>query len=315
MFVKLLKILQMQLILRIKIMAAKNTNPVYSSISNYGIIPEIRAENAETALSLARELADGGLNIAEITDAAAIKEISSALPDMLLIAGNVASKEQAKAAVGFGAKAVVSAGFDEALASACAGAGIPLIASCVTSGELEAALGAGVAVQTAAGSKEVEELCARCPKAKFIVSGAADGGNFPEYLSYGAVIACSGNFTARAVGQMLGFDLAHVVINCENTEQAERYSSRVEAIFGLGKTDAGATFSNADILHFTKQRSYGKNGQVAICSNFIDRAVFYLKQAGRQFIEESARYDEKNKLVSIYLDNIIGGFAIKLVRK
>ena len=114
---------------------------------------------------------------------------------------------------------------------------------------------------------------------------------------------------------MLGFDLAHVVINCENSEQAERDAGKIEAIFGFEKTDTGPSFSNADILHFTKQRSYGKNGQIAIRSNFIDRAVFYLKQAGRQFIEDSARYDDDGKLSSIYLDNIVGGFAIKLVRE
>lgn len=304
---------------------AKNINHIYSLIANYGLIPEIQAENAESALSSARKLAGGGLGIAEIifgthkgADADSIdiiKKISASLPDMFLLAGNIASVDQAKAAVGFGAKAVVSAGFDEDLASYCLKEGIPLIAGCAATGDLEAALFAGAAAQTDAGIEEIVALGARYPKARLIVSGAADGTNFPEYLSHGAVIACSGDFTSRALRQMLGFDLAHVVINCENAEQAERYSGRVEAIFGLEQTDAGATFSNADILHFTKQKSYGKNGQVAICSNFIDRAVFYLKQAGRQFIEESARYDEKNKLVSIYLDNIIGGFAIKLVRK
>jgi len=121
--------------------------------------------------------------------------------------------------------------------------------------------------------------------------------------------------TENAVQKILGFDLAHVVINCENTEQAERDSGKIESIFGLKTRDAGASVTNADILHFMKSKSYGKNGQIAICSNFIDRAVFYLKEAKKEFIDESARFDGDGKLTSIYLDNIIGGFAIKLVRK
>ena len=120
---------------------------------------------------------------------------------------------------------------------------------------------------------------------------------------------------ASEVRKMLGYDLAHLVINCENTEQAERDSSKIESLFGLKKSDAGTSIANADILHFMKSKSYGKNGQIAICTNFIERAVFYLKEAKKEFIEESARFDEEGNLISIYLDNIVGGFAIKLVRK
>ena len=294
---------------------AQDFERIYSSIENYGIVPEIRTDGAEPAF-VAQALYSAGLGVAGIifeTDktqeaAKAAGKISAALPEMLLVAGNVASIDQAKAAADSGAvAAVVSAGCNEDVASFCAESGMPPIIGC--------------------GFDEIEALCAR--DAKFIVPAKADEKNIPEYLSHGSVIACSADFglrggsshegikelAVRAVRQMLGFDLAHVVINCENSEQAERDSGRVEAIFGLEKTDSGATFSNADILHFTKQKSYGKNGQIAIRSNFIDRAVFYLKRAGRQFIEESARFDAEGRLASIYLDNIIGGFAIKLVRK
>jgi len=115
-------------------------------------------------------------------------------------------------------------------------------------------------------------------------------------------------------GEDFGFELAHVVINCENSEQAERDAGKIEALFGFERIDAGTTFSNAGVLHFTKQKSYGKNGQIAIGSKCLEQAVAYLRQAGRDFIEESARYDEEGRLASIYLDVIIGGFAIKLVR-
>ena len=64
-----------------------------------------------------------------------------------------------------------------------------------------------------------------------------------------------------------------------------------------------------------KVKSYGKNGQIAIGSNFIERAVFYLKETGKEFIDESARFNDDEELLSVYLDSIIGGFAIKLVRK
>jgi 2-dehydro-3-deoxyphosphogluconate aldolase/(4S)-4-hydroxy-2-oxoglutarate aldolase len=114
---------------------------------------------------------------------------------------------------------------------------------------------------------------------------------------------------------MLGFDLAHVVMNCENAEQAEQSASKIESIFGFEKNDAGTSISTAGIIHFMKSRSYGKNGQIAVSSNFIDRAVFHLKESGKQFIDESARFNNKGELTSIYLDSLIGGFALKLVPK
>ncbi|MCL1792763.1 MAG: hypothetical protein FWG34_02730 [Oscillospiraceae bacterium] len=291
---------------------AQNFDPVYKEIENYGIIPIIKTEDAEIALAAAKALSAGGLNVAEMifeTEKAekAAEKIIAALPGTLLVAGGAKSKKQAKGAADSGAKAIITDGFDAKMAECCENLGIPLL----------------IKIKNAEETKKM-------PEAKFIVD-SANPDDFAKHLSNKALLACSidiipqeayaGGFgeikklAAHAVQKMLGYDLAHVGINCENAEQAERDSGRVEAIFGLEKTDAGATFSNADILHFTKQRSYGKNGQIAISANFIDRALFYLKQAGRQFIEESARYDEQGILASIYLDNIIGGFAIKLVRR
>lgn len=293
-------------------MSAQDFGRLYSKIENYGIAPKIKADGA-ISVAAAKALCSGGLDIAEITfepgktreAAKATKEISSELPGMLLLAGNVSSANQAKAAAESGALVIAGAGLNKEVAEFCANIKMPFVVGC--------------------GFEEIENILAQCPEARLIA--AADEKDIPGYLSHGRLIACSVDIAtgaphesvkesaARMVKRMLGFDLAHVVINCENSEQAERDSGKVESIFGLEKKDLGASFSNADILHFTKQRSYGKNGQIAICSDFIERAVFYLKRAGRQFIEESARYDEENRLASIYLDSIIGGFAIKLVRR
>ena len=60
---------------------------------------------------------------------------------------------------------------------------------------------------------------------------------------------------------------------------------------------------------------YGKNGHIAIATNFPDRARAYLEGCGVEFIEESAGYDDKGKLKVIYLKEEICGFAIHLVQK
>ena len=317
---------------------------IYSKINNYGIIPVIKIEDAGKAVPLAEALAFGGLNIAEITfrtecAAEAIKKISAAFPDMLLAAGTVLTVEQVKSAVDSGAQVIISPGFSENIVSYCMKNNLIVIPGCSSAGDIERALSMGIDVvkffpaEASGGLDMLKALSAPYSQVKFIPTGGITENNLVDYLSHKSVLACGGSFmvkeeyirnsefdkirdlTTNTVQKMLGFDLAHVVINCENTEQAERDSSKIESIFGLKKTDAGASVTNADILHFMKSRSYGKNGQIAICSNFIERAVFYLKEAKKEFIDESARFDSDGKLIWIYLDNIVGGFAIKLVRK
>ncbi|MCL2775401.1 MAG: hypothetical protein FWD71_18960 [Oscillospiraceae bacterium] len=123
------------------------------------------------------------------------------------------------------------------------------------------------------------------------------------------------NLTEQEIQNMLGFDLAHIGINSDNEERADNDSSKIEYLFGLNKSDGGTYISNANILHFMKEKSYGKNGHIAISTNFIEYAVFYLKSKQIEFIEESARFNEKGELVSIYLDIMVGGFALRLVQK
>ena len=326
-------------------MVSEKFGDIYAKIENYGIIPEIKINEADKAVPLAEALALGGLNIAEIiseTDCAvkAMKKISAVFPDMLLLSGNIFTLDQLISAVDSGAKAIILPELNENLIGYCINNNIAVIPACSCAGDIEKALAFGIDVvkfipsEADVGLDMLKELSAAYPNVGFIPSGAIiNEDNFIDYLLNKSVIACGLPFPAeeefirknefdrirdlatQAVQKMLGFDLAHVVINCENAEQAERDSSKIESLFGLKKTDAGASIANADILHFMKSRSYGKNGQIAICSNFIDRAVFYLKESRKEFIDESARFDGEGNLTSVFLDNIIGGFAIKLVRK
>ena len=325
-------------------MSEEKFGDIYSKIKNYGIIPVIKIDDVEKSVKIAEALALGGMNIAEIAfkrkyAAESTKKISAALPDMFIIAGNVSDAEQAKSAVESGAKAVFSSESGDDAISYCLKNNIAVIPECTDAINIEKALESNLDVvkfmpaEKNGGIETIKNLSEKYPQVKFIPAGGITEDNYLDYLLDKSVMACCGSFmikeeyinagdfekikesAAHAIQKMLGFDLAHLVINCDNAEQAERDSSKIESIFGLKKTDAGVSIANADILHFMKQRSYGKNGQMAICSNFIDRAVFYLKEAKKEFIDESARFDADGNLMSIYLDNIIGGFAFKLVRK
>lgn len=320
-------------------------NNIYPIIKNYGIIPEIKIKKQDKAVIAAKALSSGGLCIAEadfdpeITEKA-VKEISAKVFDMLIIAGNIKTKKQAETAVNSGAKAVVLKGFDKEALSYCADVRIPVIPECEDENEIKTALSEGlktvkfVLTDKTNKTKTIKKFRENYPEVQFILSGeTVTENNLADYLALEQVIACGVPFiygdentdtqisekikenVKRVLYKMLGFEFSHVVINCENDEQAEQYSGKIESIFGFQKKDDGQSVSNADVLYFMKNRSYGRNGQISISTNFMERAASYLKKINQDLIEESARYGEGGELVSIYLDSIIGGFAFKLVKK
>ncbi|MEG0180006.1 MAG: keto-hydroxyglutarate-aldolase/keto-deoxy-phosphogluconate aldolase, partial [Oscillospiraceae bacterium] len=90
---------------------------VLKKIEAIGIVPVIAINDVDKAVPLARALVAGGLPVAEVTfrtDAAeeAIRRISAQVPEMLVGAGTVLTKEQVDRAAAAGAKFMVSPGFN-----------------------------------------------------------------------------------------------------------------------------------------------------------------------------------------------------------
>ena len=84
-------------------------NGTLRKIYEIGIVPVIAIDDAEKAVPLAQALVKGGLNAAEITfrtDAAeaAMRAIIENVPEMLVGAGTVLTKEQLDRALDAGAK-------------------------------------------------------------------------------------------------------------------------------------------------------------------------------------------------------------------
>lgn len=77
---------------------------ILSQVQKMGIVSIISLEDAADAIPVARALMAGGLYCAEVTfrtDAAesAIKQISDQIPEMLIGAGTILTKEQADRAI------------------------------------------------------------------------------------------------------------------------------------------------------------------------------------------------------------------------
>lgn len=108
---------------------------VMKKLSDIGVVPVIKLDDAKKAEPLAEALREGGLPCAEVTfrtDACveAIHRMREAFPDMIVGAGTVLSVEQVKEAAAAGAQFVVSPGFDSAVVNFCVDKDILIIPGC-----------------------------------------------------------------------------------------------------------------------------------------------------------------------------------------
>ena len=313
-------------------------------IKMLGIVPVVKIDDAEKAVPLAEALCRGGLMCAEITfrtKAAeeAIRRISAAVPDMLVGAGTVLTPEQADKAKAAGAKFVVSPGFNPRVVKHCIDNNTAIFPGCSNPSDIEQALELGLncvkffPAEQAGGIAAVKAMAAPYGNLVFLPTGGINAKNLNDYLSFERVIACGGSWmvdaalidagdfaaieelTRTAVHTMLGFELAHVGINEPDEAQAEKTAKSFSDIFGFAYKPGSSSIFAGSYVEVMKTPYLGVRGHIAIRTNYIERAVSFLKASGVKFNDGSAKYNDKGKLIAVYMQDEIGGFAVHLVQK
>ncbi|MCI6275302.1 MAG: bifunctional 4-hydroxy-2-oxoglutarate aldolase/2-dehydro-3-deoxy-phosphogluconate aldolase [Clostridium sp.] len=319
-------------------------NDILKRISDIGIVPVIKLDDAKNAAPLARALCRGGLPCAEVTfrtDACveSIKLMKKECPDMIVGAGTVLTTKQVDEAIEAGAEFIVSPGLNPDVVKYCVDKGITITPGCSNPSDIEQAIKYGLDVvkffpaEAAGGLKMIKSMAAPYGNIKFFPTGGINADNITEYLSYNRVICCGGtwmvpsdlieqgNFdgiealTREAVENMFGFKIAHVGINCDTPEEAHGVADSFESIFGFSQNENPSSIFGATSVEIMKMPFLGKHGHIAIVTNFVERAVKHLESKGVKFNEESAVYRPDGSMQAIYLKNEIGGFAVHLVRK
>ena len=319
-------------------------NTILEKISAYGIVPVIKIDDVKNAVPLAKALCDGGLPVAEVTfrTAAAeeaIKQIKSAMPDMLVGAGTVLTTEQVDKAVNAGAEFIVSPGLNPKIVKYCVDKNIPITPGCTNPSDIEQAIECGLEVvkffpaEAAGGIKMIKAMSAPYVNMKFMPTGGIDAKNLNDYLSFNKIIACGGSWmvsealinngefdkittlTREAVNTMLGFELAHIGINSSSKNEANEVCSQFDKLFGFAKKEGNSSSFAGSFIEAMHTPYLGKDGHIAIRTNFIGRAIAYLGTLGIELIEDSKKFDDKGNLAAIYLKDEIGGFAVHLLQK
>jgi len=167
---------------------------------------------------------------------------------------------------------------------------------------------------------------------KFIPTGGISDKNLAEYVSAPFIHAVGGSWlcakadilagdfdkitklSAEAVQTALGFELAHVGINCETPEASMAVSQLFDRAFGTGiKEGSSSNFASSGV-EVMKSPYLGANGHIAMRTANIERAVAALEKNGFEIDPETAKY-KGDKLVAVYLKQSFGDFAVHLLQK
>lgn len=178
---------------------------IINKINEYKVIPVVTVKDIDKTLQQAKILSENGLPIMEITmrtdiSMNALKEISKKYPDILIGAGTILTIEQAKQAIKYGAKFLVSPGFNKKLVKYCIKHNIIIIPGCVTPTEIEMALNCNLSVikffpaELSGGVNMIKALSAPYNNISFIPTGGINLSNLKDYLSFKKVLACGGSF-------------------------------------------------------------------------------------------------------------------------
>lgn len=316
---------------------------IIEQLSLLGIIPVVVLEQPADGVKLAQALRDGGLPCMEITfrtegAAEALKQIARTCPDILLGAGTILTVEQAAMAIDAGARFIVSPGLNRNVAQYCQSHNIPVIPGVATPSDIETALDMGLdtlklfPAEGLGGIDYLKALSGPYKKVKFLPTGGIQQSNMLAYLGHPTVTACGGSWMVRpdliednkfdeirrltreAVDCMLGFELRHIGINCPDGLQAQTHAQQLADLIRFPVNEGTSSVFVGGSFEFTKKKFLGFHGHIAIGTNSVARAVYALEHRGYHLRPET-KSEKNGKILSVYLECEIAGFAIHLLQK
>lgn len=316
---------------------------VLEKISLAGLVPVIKVEDADDAVPLCKALADGGLPVAEITfrsDAAeeAIRRVHAELPQVILGAGTVLTRDQVDRAIAAGASYIVSPGINPSIVRYCQEKGIPIVPGTANPSNVETAIELGLRTvkffpaEAVGGLKTIKAISGPYAGMTFLPTGGITEKTLPDYLAFPKIIAVGGSWMVpedaikakdwgriealarSSVELVLGLELRHVGINSGNPEQAMKDAQLLCTLLGWQIKDGNSSTFAGIGFECMKKPGRGKNGHIAIATNSIPRARWHLEQRGFAFDDDSASF-KNGKLTAIYLKDEIAGFAFHLLQK
>ncbi|MEM7349259.1 MAG: bifunctional 4-hydroxy-2-oxoglutarate aldolase/2-dehydro-3-deoxy-phosphogluconate aldolase [Acidobacteriota bacterium] len=171
------------------------------------VLPVLQILDAEQAVPLARALAEGGLNVLEVTlrsDAAleAIRRIDAEVSEVVVGAGTVTRPQDFDNIRQAGARFAVSPGLTPELAAAGRDADLPFLPGIMTPSEALVARQRGFdtlklfPATTAGGIDLLRSIGGPLPELAFCPTGGLNAASFRDYLALPNVLCVGGSWVA-----------------------------------------------------------------------------------------------------------------------
>lgn len=115
------------------------------------------------------------------------------------------------------------------------------------------------------------------------------------------------------------FEIVHLGVNCGSEALAIDCAARFEELFALppnpANESADARFTGTQIEWMKKPGGRGVHGHIALATADLPAARAYLEAKGFAFDETSVKRFPDGRVMVIYAEQEIGGFAIHLMQK
>ena len=307
-----------------------------------GIVPVVVLEDAKDAVPTAKAMVAGGIDVMEITfrtaaAADSIRAVAAEVPEMLVGAGTVVNLEQCKLAVECGAKFIVSPGYDEEVVAWCCDNGVAVCPGCVTPTEIMMALKHGLKVlkffpaNVYGGLSAIKALAGPFGGVKFIPTGGVNLQNVGEFIADSHIHAVGGSWVCPkadiAAGNfdkitelckesrkaLLGFEVAHVGINCADAVVCDQVCDAFAAAFDFGVKKGNSSNFASTGVEVMKTMFKGANGHIAIRTNKMTPAIAEMERRGLELDWDSVK--DMDNIKAVYFKNEFGGFAVHLLQK
>lgn len=316
---------------------------ILNKLSAAGVVPVVVIENAKDAVPTAEAMLRGGIDVMEITfrTAAApdaIRAVSENCPKMLVGAGTVITLEQCKQAVDCGASFIVSPGFNREVVAWCVEHDIAVTPGCVTPTEIMEAMELGLKVlkffpaNVYGGLGAMKALSGPFGGIKFIPTGGVNAQNLAEYISAPFIHAVGGSWVCpkadisaghfekvtqlcrEARKAVLGFEVAHIGVNCPDAESSLSLCGSFSEAFGFETKLGNSSNFSTSAIEIMKSNYLGEKGHIAIHTNRMEAAICELAAKGFQIDPDTAKY-KGDRMIAVYLRQEFGGFAVHLLQK
>lgn len=288
-------------------------------LSFIGIIPNPSIKDNDKALDIVNNLHSHHISAILLNDLSYVQAIHNDFKDFNIGVCNILSLDDAKKSIECGANFLILPTCDIEILDYCTKNDILALPTVNTPTEIKNMLDFGIKYMyimpdmCGITAKGLDKYLDIFKEARFFVNN----------ISFLSVPNVCGVFTdeneiilntEQAIKNMLGFELIHLGINQNNSDEALDTAKTLCNLFGFKYYKKPKSHFAGRGFEVLNSIGKGTHGHIGIYTPYPEKAMYYLEKKGIKFINETITRNKRSHLVNfVYLDLEIAGFGIHLI--